>query len=105
MSEKMRISLRPVCFSFRNSIACSKPPVMSVKAAGRDSPTKLSTRLAKARFCRLVLLGRSSKDALAMMFFSLKLPASMRATAIESSGCRRESAYRTICSALLSCRL
>jgi len=30
ISEKIRISLRAVCFSFRNSIACSNPPVMSV---------------------------------------------------------------------------
>ncbi len=43
-----------------------------------------STRLANARFCALAALGRSSSVALAMMFFSEKLPVSMRATAIES---------------------
>src|SRR5256886_8168316 len=40
-----------------------------------------------------------------MMFFSVKLAVSIRATAKESSGCNRESANRMICSALLTCRL
>jgi len=70
MSEKIRISLRPVFFSFRNSIACSRPPVMSVNGAGRVSSMNFSTRPANARFCRFVVLGRSSNVALATMFLS-----------------------------------
>src|SRR5256885_3985832 len=40
-----------------------------------------------------------------MMFFSVKLAVSIRATARESSGCNRDRANRMICSALLTCRL
>src|SRR6266403_737199 len=67
------------------------------------SSMNFSTRPANARFCRFVVLGRSSNVALATMFFSVKLAVSIRATANESKGCSRDRAKRMICCALTTC--
>jgi hypothetical protein len=58
-----------------------------------------------AREGALLLVRRAGplvQGRLGDMFFSVKLPVSMRATAIESAGCNRDSANRMICSALLT---
>ncbi len=64
---------------------------MSVYCEAFERETKSFTFSANTRFCAFAALGRSSKVAFAMMFFSVKLPVSMRATANESAGSSRES--------------
>ena len=83
-SEKTSTYFSSALVSVRNSAACSIPPLMSVWALPLVSATKSSTLRLKVRFCPLTTLGRASKLTLAMMSFSLKLPLSMRATAMES---------------------